>query len=172
MINYFKDLGLIYENMNTVVIGYHGSYGNKGFDNPNIKGIWFAEDKDSDILDYYSNRGNGGLIKAELKLGQNLDLSMYNADEMMDENYAHEFITDMGFEREDVDDLIDIFYFSNFETDYDDNGDPVLAASVLLNYIIENKMIPNRMYDSITILEGNDHITHCILDKNNIRLIN
>lgn len=165
----FKKIGLIYENMNSGVVGYHGSYGNQVFDKPNLKGIWFAEDQNSDIVEYYSSRG--GLIKAELDLGNNLDLSMYNADEMMNDSYVESFLGDMGISEKDQNIWLNRLYFEDYETDYDDEGEPSISASEILNNIIEYVMIPQKLYDSVSINEGQDYMTHCILNKNNIQII-
>jgi hypothetical protein len=170
MSNYFKDLGLIYENINNVVIGYHGSEGNDKFDRPNMNGIWFAEDKDSDIINYYSGRGK--LITAKIKLGENLDLSMYNTDEKMNDSYARGFLIDMELDDNTVNDYINVFFYQEMETDYDEFTDePVSTASMMLNYIIQHEFIPKKLYDSVSIMEGDEHLTHCILDNKNIEII-
>jgi hypothetical protein len=49
---YLKDIALIYESIDNTIIGYHGSEGNDKFDRPNVKGIWFAEDKDGKQCTY------------------------------------------------------------------------------------------------------------------------
>jgi len=154
------------------VVGFHGSYGNKTFDNKNERGIWFAEDVNSDIIEYYSNRGDGRtVIEAKLKLGKNLDLSMYNADEMMNSSYADSFLNDMEIEDEDVSRFMDYFFFEDYETNQDEYGEPTLSASEILNHVINLLLIPNKLYDSVSILEGDDHMTYCMLNEQNIEMI-
>ena len=169
MSKYLKDIAIIYESIDNAIIAYHGSEGNDKFDRPNIKGIWFAEDKDSDIINYYSGRGK--LITAKIKLGNNLDLSMYNTDEMMNANYAEGFLNDMDLPFNVVNDYINAF-FNQMETDYDDNtGEQAVSASIILNYIIEHELIPKKVYDSVSIMEKGDNITHCIFNTGNIEII-
>lgn len=161
---------MLYENIDNYIMAYHGSEGNDKFDKPNMKGIWFAEDKDSDIINYYSGRGK--LITAKIKLGNNLDLSMYNTDEKMNDSYARGFLIDMELNDNLVNDYINVFFYQEMETDYDEFTDePVVTASIMLNYIIRHEFIPKRMYDSVSIMEGDEYLTHCIFDTNNIQIV-
>ena len=152
------------------ITGYHGSRGNREFEADKFKGVWFAEDKAAQILDYYATRDNQKtIIEAEIRLGRNMDLSMYNADEKCGLNYAGSFLRDTGLSERLVDSYLDIF-FDDFVADYDDDGEPVLAISVMLNRLIELEFLPNRLCDSITIKEANDDMTHCILRLDHIRI--
>ena len=104
------------------ITGYHGSRGNREFEADKFKGVWFAEDKAAEILNYYATRDNQRtVIEAEIRLGRNIDLSMYNADEKCGLNYAGSFLRDTGMSDRLVNSYLDIF-FDDFVADYDDDG--------------------------------------------------
>lgn len=152
---------------NNIKTLYHGSRSKGGFTEDNDKGMWFVEDINSPILDYYSTRSKEKIIfKCKINLSNILDLSMYNADTMVDEAEADDFLIDTVEHRSDK--WIDYFFYEDFETDYNDMGDPVLPISSILNHLIEYEPLLKTKYDSICILEGGDETTFCIFSKNNI----
>ena len=153
------------------ITGYHGSCGNREFEADKFKGVWFAEDKDAEILNYYATRDNQRtVIEAEIHLGRNIDLSMYNADEKCNADYAGSFLRDTGLPEQKVNAYLGVFFDDFAAMDYDDDGEPVLAISVMLNRLIELEFLPSQLCDSITIKEANDDLTHCILRLDNIRV--
>lgn len=163
---------------NNWIIGYHGSTGNKGFDKDiSQKGIWFVEDTNSSILDYYSTRNKQKtIIKCKILLSNNLDLTNYNNDTFLnleeDDEYT-DFMIDIGFSKEQISILYDILFVENNIGDYDDDGDFSVSISVLFNSLLvldKTKYIQNN-YDSVSILEGDDEETHLIFNKENIKII-
>jgi hypothetical protein len=161
------DLILIWEQYSLTTL-YHGSYGNTTFDNPTEKGIWFVEDIDAGILDYYSSRGGQStILKCMVDLGNVLDLTMYNADEYLLEDDAEEFLIDVVESRSQK--WIDYFFYEDFETDFDEYGEPRLATSVILNHIIEYEPIIKSKYDSLAIMESDDETTYNVFDKASIK---
>ena len=78
----------------------------------------------------------------------------------------------MGLADNIVNRYINLFFYEDMETGYDEFTDePVLSATIILNHIIEYEFIPNKMYESISIMEGDNNLTYCILDSGNIEII-
>jgi hypothetical protein len=158
---------------NETIIGYHGSRGNKDFGMSNVNGIWFVNDINSDILNYYSTRDNQKtIIKAKLFLGRVLDLSMYNADIYQDETTIESFLIDCELDDKSINHYTNYFFYGGYSnTDYNEEGEPILATSVILNDLIKLYFIPNKKIDSILIMEGNDNLTICMLNSNYIEIL-
>lgn len=156
------------------VTGYHGSESKIFSLNPE-KEIWFVLDRDSQILDYYSGRGS--LIEAELNLGNCLDLSMYNTDEIISEESARQFLVDCELSELEINDIIDhVYYTENYDSaeEYDENDIPLLPLSYSLNYCIKNILLKNKKYDSLIIKEADDEHTICMLNTsliNNVQIV-
>jgi len=163
---------LAFEEKPQVVLGFHGSRGNRTFAPEKFKGVWFAVDRNSDIIEYYSARDEQKtLIAAHLVLGRNLDLSMYNTDEKANEEYVESFLRDMGLSDSEVTHYIDYFFYEDQLGDYDDDGNVCFSFSAILNHLIEFDFLPENRCDSVTIREGDEHITHCVLRLENIKIV-
>jgi hypothetical protein len=157
--------------VNREVVLYHGS----GIsDKLNIQaGTWFVDDPNSPLLAYYSNRGGQSrILSAKVDLGEILDLSMYNTDEMVCIDDAKSFLFDLLEDRSKVEKYIDHVFFDNsdaFDFDYDDNDNEIVAISVILNAVLKSENY-KLSYDSIEIMEGDDNTTYCVLNPNKIKI--
>ena len=153
---------LLYESKK--VIAYHGSKGNTKFNKPNKTGIWFAEDVNSEIIQYYSTRGKDKIIlKAELDLKDNFDLTDFNTDSQLYYEDAEDFLLELSTDyvnKEKREEILEPFFGKTSPFDYEE-----ITLSHILNAVIEHNFIPNNECDSISIYEHDDELTHCILNK-------
>lgn len=141
---------------------YHGAIHNDDFTEPNKKGVWFTVDENSEILKYYSTRGETKrVIKAEILTDNILDLSMYNTDERYDQSDMMAFAANL--------EIKDQGYKGYIRSYYDSYN--MASVSMVLNGLIEEYMIKERKFDGLTIKEGNDEYTVCIFDLTKIRIL-
>lgn len=144
------------------ITGYHGSDSKKFSLNPE-KEIWFALDRGSQILDYYSGRGS--LIQAELNLGNCLDLSMYDTDDLLGSEEIRSFLIDCELSDQKIDYWTDI----TIEGMRRDN----IMLTNILNNLIKFEWLSSKIFDSIFIKEYS-YDTVCMLNTsliNNIQII-
>ena len=143
------------------VIGYHGSESDSLELDPS-RAVWFALDSNSEILNHYSSRGgNRNIFSAELNLGNCLDLSMYDTDDMIDFHESRQFLIDCELEDKEIKQLLFITW--------DNRNTHTIMLTNILNNVIKFSDL-SKKYDSLIIKE-NESDTVCILNNKNIKKI-
>jgi hypothetical protein len=153
----FDKLYKLFENNETQILkGFHGSQS----DNLNInseKPLWFVTNLESEILKFYGMHGN--VYSAELTLGNNLDLLMYDTDDMLDYSETKEFLIDCELNSIDIKSMMTAAWDNR-------EANTIMLTNVLNNALLYTEL-PNQ-FDSIIINENGEQ-TICMINHSLIK---